>query len=98
MNPSSTELNQPLIQSPEIIIPKVDTNLPVPENEATRESLNQEIADLKKIKPTEDLNNISTISSQNVANFNRISQPGVKGKATNPDTDLANRYLKQISK
>ena len=98
MNPSSPEINPPPIQAPEIIIPKVDTNLPVPENEATRESLDQEIADLERIESTEDLNNISTISSQNVANFNRISQPGVKGKATNPDTDLANRYLKQISK
>jgi hypothetical protein len=97
MNPSSPEINQPPIQAPEIIIPKVDTNLPVPENEATRESLDQEIADLKRLESTEGLND-STISSQNVSNFNRISQPGVKVKSTNPDTDLANRYLQQISK
>jgi hypothetical protein len=97
MNPSSPEINQPPIQSPEIIIPKVDTNLPVPENEDTRESLDEEIADLKRLESTEGLND-STISSQNVSNFNRISQPGVKVKLTNPDSDLANRYLHQISK
>jgi hypothetical protein len=97
MNPSSPEINQLPIQSPEINIPIVEPTLPVPENEATRESLDQEIADLKRLESTEGLND-STISSQNVSNFNRISQPGVKVNSTNPDTDLANRYLQQISK
>jgi hypothetical protein len=98
MNPSSPEINQPPIQSPEINIPIVDPNLPVPEDEATRESLDQEIADLKEIESAEDLNDNSSISSQNVSNFNRISQPGVKVTSTNPDSDLANKYLQQISK
>ena len=98
MNPSSPEINQPPIQSPEINIPIVDPNLPVPEDEATRESLDQEIADLKKIESAEDLNDNSSISSQNVSNFNRISQPGVKVTSTNPNADLANKYLQQISK
>ena len=101
MNPSSPEINQPPIQSPEINIPIVDPNLPVPEDEATRESLNQEIADLanlKRIKSEEDLNDKSSISSQNVSNFERISQPGVKVMSTNPNADLANKYLQQISK
>ena len=98
MNPSSPEINQPPIQSPEINIPIVDPNLPIPEDEATRESLDQEIADLKEIESAEDLNDNSSISSQNVSNFERISQPGVKVMSTNPNADLANKYLQQISK
>ena len=98
MNPSFPEINQPPIPSPEINIPIVDPNLPVPEDEATRESLDEEIADLKNIKSAEGLNGDSSISSQNVSNFNRISQPGVKVTSTNPNADLANKYLQQISK
>jgi hypothetical protein len=98
MNPISQEINPIPENKSENKIIEAAPSLPAPENEATRESLNEEINDLKNIESVEDAAEDSSISSENVSNFERISRPGVKNKNINPDSGLADKYLKQISK
>lgn len=102
MNPASNESIDPnkidfdsKLLNPTLLDPV--SSLTIPEDESTRESLNEEIKDLQIIQNNKDETIDSNISSQNVTNFERINKSLVKTKIVNPDAALVDKYLRQIS-